>query len=300
VAADLRGPFPALWNVLEYGTCHLGGAAHRTGQEIDDSFDAVSPRGAHQCHGRADLFGQRLGVHVATALGQVVRHVQNHQGRQTEREHRRRQDQVAAEVGRVEDQQNRGRSRDGRHAAQQYVPCYLLVLRARRQAVHAGQVDQRHHAPVVQPRFAYMLFDGDTREIRHLLPQAGKTVVEGGFARVRRTDKGHNLGHGPRLLPYFVVGTGRRAIREAVSARNATSLPSTRKTRGSPPGAQKAANTVLPGRKPSSIKRRASPSGRSRRSRIPCSPSRSSPSVAGARRLRPQALLKLSCITLLV
>lgn len=86
----------------------------------------------------------------------------------------------------------------------------------------------------------------------------------------------------------------------AVSRRRATSEPSTRNTRGSPLGALCAADTIFPGRKPSSMRRRALSSGRSNLSRTACSPFRSSASVA---RFPPGGrcfLVKLSCNTLSV
>ena len=68
-----------------------------------------------------------------------------------------------------------------------------------------------------------------------------------------------------------------------VSLRRAISLPSTRKTRGSPPGAARPATTVVPGINPSSMRRRATSSGSSRDSTTPDSPSRRSAKSLGTR-----------------
>lgn len=90
--------------------------------------------------------------------------------------------------------------------------------------------------------------------------------------------------------------------RAAVSSRNATSEPSTRNTRAPPPGAVLAGLTALPGRKPSSIRRRAISSGRSRRSRMPSSPLPNSANVAGCFCAAADRflLLKFICSSLLV
>ncbi len=60
--------------------------------------------------------------------------------------------------------------------------------------------------------------------------------------------------------------------REAVSRRSATSDPSTRYTRGSPPGALKPTSMRCPGKNPRTIKCRASSSGSSMDSRIASAP----------------------------
>jgi len=101
----------------------------------------------------------------------------------------------------------------------------------------------------------------------------------------------------------FFFDAGRRIKRAAVSRLRAISEPSTRYTRGPPPGALRAGTITCPGRKPSSISRRATSSGRSRRSRIPDSPRGNWARVVGARaafRASFGALLTLSCIVCLL
>jgi hypothetical protein len=96
---------------------------------------------------------------------------------------------------------------------------------------------------------------------------------------------------------FTATSDARRMRCDAVSRRNATSEPSTRYTRGSPPGALRAGTIMWPGRKPNSIKRRAMSSGRSRWSSTPASPSGSCANV-GAGTLRgagPELLLTLIC-----
>ena len=78
---------------------------------------------------------------------------------------------------------------------------------------------------------------------------------------------------------------------DAVSSRKATSDPSTRKTRGPPPGARRPGTTSFPGRNPSSIRRRAMSSGRSSRSITQRWPLGNSASVRGDVRLSGAAHL---------
>src|ERR1019366_8632178 len=80
--------------------------------------------------------------------------------------------------------------------------------------------------------------------------------------------------------PSLAISTRRR---RAVSRRSANSVPSTRKTRGSPPGALRAATMCAPGRNPSSIRRVASASGSSIRARTPDSPGARSSRLTGFR-----------------
>ena len=131
-------------------------------------------------------------------------------------------------------------------------------------------------------------------EVAGLLPHAGEAVEEGGFSAVRRTNQRHRGTRGihrkdrrgeVRTDGGLRGGRGhggdcRRRFLD-VSRRSAISLPSTRKTLGSPPGAVFPATMTAPGRNPSSMRRRATSAGRSRDSSTPASPSESSASVRG-------------------
>ena len=169
-----------------------------------------------------------------------------------------------------------------------------------------------------------MLLHRHPRKVGHLLTQAGETIEERGLAGVRRANQRHRSrsgGNARKLqngraagaataamaiaaLAHEVLGgfpledvedfDVRSNMRLAVSLRSATSDPSTWKTRGSPPGALKPAVMTVPGRKPSSIKRWASPAGKSMRSKMPASPRRRSTSVANG--TLACGLLPLSCI----
>jgi hypothetical protein len=143
----------------------------------------------------------------------------------------------------------------------------------------------------VQFRLAHPVLDRDAGEIRHLLAQSSQPVEKSRFARIGRSDDGNDNGPvvrrtryrnrriwketGARPIPMAAThesttksdsGSRRIYSRAAVSLRNATSEPSTRNTRGPPPGARLPGTTSFPGRNPNSINRLAMSSGRSRRS----------------------------------
>ena len=161
-------------------------------------------------------------------------------------------------------------------------------------------------APVRQFGDAGVLLHGDAGEVGDLLAQAGEAIEQGGFAGVGRTDQRHrcapppgaaiplpphccsrgnccNRSRNPRLRERFTgldEVSARTFRRLAVSRRSAISEPSTWNTRGSPPGALSPAVMRVPGRKPSSIRRRASSAGKSMRSRMAASPRRRSTRLA--------------------
>src|SRR5260370_14251562 len=115
------------------------------------------------------------------------------------------------------------------------------------------------------------LLDGDAGKIRYLLTKTGEPVEESRLAGVGRTDDGDDRGRsGFRPSAYgrqhrnrrsaivALAHSGSRNFRSAaVSRRKANSDPSTRYTRGSPPGAECAATIRAPGRNPNSISRNA-------------------------------------------
>jgi len=101
------------------------------------------------------------------------------------------------------------------------------------------------------------LFDGDAGEVGYFLAQPGEAIEERRLAGVGRADDGDDVGARAflqRSRSYCNSATiaivaiahkafpfdGRRIRCDAVSLRSATSEPSTRYTRGSPPGALRA------------------------------------------------------------
>ena len=128
-------------------------------------------------------------------------------------------------------------------------------------------------------------------EIRDLLAQARQPVKQRRFSGVGRTDDGHDVPPAfARPAAEVIVAAGQpwqspivvlQSLTEnqiAPQSHGAARLPTRpRETRADRrPGAECAGTTACPGRKPISINRRASSSGRSSRSRIPDSPRLSS------------------------
>ncbi len=110
LVADLRRPGAALGNVLNDGQLHqaLGGrgALRGSGQELKNFVDALPFSGADQRDRRAELHGELGGIDFAAAAAEIVGHVEDDQRRQAETEDRRGEDQMAAEIGGIEDQQD--------------------------------------------------------------------------------------------------------------------------------------------------------------------------------------------------
>ncbi len=65
---------------------------------------ALAARGADQRHWRAHFLRKRVHVHRSAAPFQIVRHVEDNQGGQAQVQDRRRQQQMPAQVGRVQNQ----------------------------------------------------------------------------------------------------------------------------------------------------------------------------------------------------
>ena len=127
-------------------------------------------------------------------------------------------------------------------------------------------------------RAANVLFDCYTGKVSDLLSEAGEAIEESRLTGVRWANKRYSVSRGRCPIArgqYRNACCGRATVAithttrslgevgQTVSLRRATSEPSTRNTRGSPPGAQRAAVTLMPGRKPSSINRVAKSAGRS-------------------------------------
>ena len=130
--------------------------------------------GADLGHGSAQLAGQRERVDVAAASLHQIAHVEQHQGRQSQRQHRSGQHQLAGQVQGIEDQQHRIRLGRAGHSAAQHVDGDPGVLRVGIERVDAGQVDERQIGAAHPGHQPHALLDGDAGEVGHLLAQAGQ------------------------------------------------------------------------------------------------------------------------------
>ena len=97
--------------------------------------------------------------------------------------------QVHAQVGRVDDGDDRVGRRLAVAPALDHLERDLLVGRRRGQAVGAGQVDDRDRAAVLQPGQADLALDRHAGVVGDLLARAGEQVEEGGLAAVRVADQ---------------------------------------------------------------------------------------------------------------
>ena len=197
--ANVVRPAAALRNILQHRKLDArrgqrSGAGRGSFHELEDLFDALPFGGADQRNRRAEFTGELGRIHLAAAALQIVRHVEDHQRRQLQAENRRGQHQMAAQVGAIQDQEQRVGLGDAGHGAGQNVAGHLFVFRARVQAVNAGQIDQHDVAiPVMHPGFADALFHGDARKIGHLLSKTCQAIEKRGLAGVRRTDDGDDV-----------------------------------------------------------------------------------------------------------
>ena len=113
---------------------------------------------------------------MASAVAQVVGHVQDDQRGDSQRQDRRRQHQVARQIRRIEHQQDRFGLGRVRPFAGENVVGHLFVFRARRHAVDSRQVDDADCAAIRQLGYARTLFHGYAGEVGYLLAQARETI----------------------------------------------------------------------------------------------------------------------------
>jgi hypothetical protein len=174
-AAHLRGPGVRAGGVAHDGQGERlgGGAFGLLVEEERNGVQAGSVDGADLGHGRAQFAGQFEGVDVAAAGLHQVAHVEQHQGGQAQRQHRRGQHQLAGQVQGIEDQQHRVRLGRADHLAAQHVDGDAGVLAVGVERVDAGQVDERQVWAAHPGHQAHALLDGDAGEVGHLLAQAG-------------------------------------------------------------------------------------------------------------------------------
>ena len=197
-------PLAAARNVLQNRQLYARGcercsAGRSAFHELENFLDALALGSADERHRRTKLARQLGRINVAAAAFQIVGHIEDHQRRQLEAEDRRREHQMAAEVGAIQDQQQRIGLGDAGHGAGQDVARHLFIFRPRVQAVDAGQIDQ-HYVAVLMWHFGFTdaLFYRDAGKVRHLLAQPSEAIEERRFAGVRRADDGHHVR--PRTL----------------------------------------------------------------------------------------------------
>ena len=106
------------------------GFAHGAGQKLENLIDVFTGAGADQRYRRAQFVRELAEIQFAAAIAQIVRHVQDDQRGQAQRQNGRGQHQVAAQVGGVQNQQDRLRFRRLGAGAVQYVVAPPAHLRS--------------------------------------------------------------------------------------------------------------------------------------------------------------------------
>ena len=128
-----------------------------------------------------DLYSQFRGeqsyIHAASAPLEFVGHRQDHQGRQSQAQHRIGQHQVRLETGPVQNKDHGLRLPVALQPARQEIAGDLLVQAARRQTVDAGKVNDLHRTDSFDNDSRPALY-GHARVVGHLLTQSGETVEE--------------------------------------------------------------------------------------------------------------------------
>ena len=297
-------PLPALRNVGRTGRSRDAGTPTAPLEKLAHHLEPLAPRRAHERDRRPELRRERLRVDVAAAARQLVGHVQDDEGRKPERENGSREDEMPLQVRRVEDQEHGVGLRHALHLALEDVVRHPLVLRARRQAVDARQVDRGR--PRGRPRAAPAapLLHGDAGKVRDLLPQPGEPVEERRLARVRRAHEGDEARRPRGRRERRMGGRVGRVGRPAEPARSRGVLLS-RPRRGGAAPCRAGARTRCrpPGRRADRLRARSGPPRRAlpARSRAPSGASRRprqldpprTPSSPGARSARLRGCLRL-------
>ena len=159
-------------------------------QEALDGVQARPLRGAHHGNGRAQFGGEFDNVERAAAFGKNVRHIQEHERRQAQRDHGRCQYQMAREMGDIEYQQNRIWAGHSVHFSGQDVDGNAFIVGIRRQAVDAGKIDDLDGV-IRACQQAHTLLDGYAGVIADLLTKPSETIEEGRLPGIRWADQGH-------------------------------------------------------------------------------------------------------------
>ena len=127
-------------------------------------------------------------VHAAPTLGELVPHVEDQKRRDLQLQHGLDEHELGLQPGRVDGQDQRVRRAEPLHPSLEDVSSDLLVQRAGREPVDAGEIDEVDDPPLGELHAPYVLLDGDARIVGHLLAEPGEPIEEGGLARVGRTD----------------------------------------------------------------------------------------------------------------
>ena len=147
---------------------------------------------ALQGRGRQDLTAQRraelLHVDFVTVLARDVDHVERDDHRNAQLGELRGQVEVALDVRRIHDVEDRVGLLADQIAARDD-----LLQRVGREGVNARQVLDDDILRAAQP--AFLLFDRDARPVAHILVAAGEVVEHGGLAAVRVARQGNLDGH---------------------------------------------------------------------------------------------------------
>ena len=210
ILAYANGPLAHAARAADHGKFHRLGSGDAAGKKIGDRFETRARGRTDQGHRSSQLACQREHVHAAVLLVQFVRHVQQHQRRQTQRDHAPCQHQVAVQVGGIQNHDDRIGTRHAGHVALQHVDRDFLVFRLGRKAVDAGQIDQRDFFAFAVADVAGMVLDGDAGKVADLLAQSGEPIEERGLAGIGRTYDSNGSIRGIRC---FVLGARHRMAR---------------------------------------------------------------------------------------
>ena len=139
-SAQLCGPTVRACGIAQDGQGQRsgGGAVGLLVKEERHSIQACSAYGADLGDGRAQFAGQFERVDMAAASLHQVAHVEQNQGRQSQRQHWRGQHQLASEVQGIEHQQHGIRLGRAGHFAAQHVDRNAGVFRIWIERVDAG------------------------------------------------------------------------------------------------------------------------------------------------------------------
>ncbi len=200
VATHAHGPFAAVAGITEDGQLQRLRRLRSSCQEVRHRLQAFAGGGADQRDGRAELAGQLQHIHLTALLVQLVSHVEQHQGGQSQGDDAPGQDQMAVQVIGVEDEDDRVGQLGAGHAAVEHIHRDALILRLGIEAVNAGQVNQVDLVAALQTIAAGVVLHGDAGEVANLLAQSGQAVEERGFAGIGRTDDGDRAIDGAAIL----------------------------------------------------------------------------------------------------
>ena len=159
-------------------------------EEVADEPHSGSLRRADERNRVTEFVREGERVNLAATVLEQVRHIKEHERRQTERKNRGREHELAVEVHAVEYEQDGIRRGHARHVALQHVDRNARVLGVGRERVDAGEVDEREVRAAEALHRAGVVLDRDARVVRNLLPHTGQAIEERGLAAVGRPDEG--------------------------------------------------------------------------------------------------------------